>query len=410
MPRFYCLGRWLSEAREAGNGSTAIFLSPPKRTVGLIDLGHGFGFFSTDSPLDDPAGYITYGDGETTLESVAVSPTDCDAWAAALGMATTPTSATLLDLLWDTLTTHSDPTGAAGPKPIIPTWEKALELHLGGHSLVRSVKMPADPTHCPHWDKIQAVLHDNYRAVEAACKDAATQKQRDLKRRWLGAQAEKYGLSDVNATALLVPDDLEKVSPLKPETTITESFDKADADTLGPDLSWGGGYDTGASGWNVVSNRAQTVTWGDIAYALSDLSSDDHYAQVAVHADGGDSIGAMARCPSTSVHTGYLGFSDHNGGDYLMRKVVADSYTTLGFSFDGYSAPHGEVVRIHCDGSSISLYVDDVLTVGPITDTEITGNVRCGIWAWNSGAILDDFEAGDLVPPPANLTPKGWFG
>ena len=56
-----------------------------------------------------------------------------------------------------------------------------------------------------------------------------------------------------------------------------------------------------------------------------------------------------------------------------------------------------QVVRLECDGTSISLYDDGVLAQ-TITDNSISGNLSCGLASHSvDDGLGDDFEAADLA-------------
>jgi hypothetical protein len=85
-----------------------------------------------------------------------------------------------------------------------------------------------------------------------------------------------------------------------------------------------------------------------------------------------------------------------------LEKVVGGAVTNLGSSTTNFSA--NEVIRVEADGSSITGRINGATNVGPITDTAIAGNLRCGIFCYldaaGSSVQLDSFEAGDLVLLP----------
>jgi hypothetical protein len=64
------------------------------------------------------------------------------------------------------------------------------------------------------------------------------------------------------------------------------------------------------------------------------------------------------------------------------------------------------------DGSSITGLVNDVIVVGPTTDTEITANTYGGIYSTATtttfSCTLDDWNGADYVAPRAGGKPI-WF-
>ena len=188
-------------------------------------------------------------------------------------------------------------------------------------------------------------------------------------------------------------------------TTITESFNTADSGTLGPDLTWAGGTE-----WAVVSNQAKLV--GSVGadrreYAASDLASDDHYVQATLIENTPDPIssskvGVLARKDSTATVTFYEWYSHVLPGldnFYRLAKQIGGTQTSLGTAADDFAT--GVVAKLSCDGSTIVGLLNGV-PKNSVTDTSISGNLRCGIMGFAGASAasivrLDSFEAGDLV-------------
>lgn len=217
--------------------------------------------------------------------------------------------------------------------------------------------------------------------------------------KWLGYQEHKYALRDNDYRAIQgsEPDEL----PLLPTTTITESFNTADSTTLGPDLSWT--EDSGGDPWEVFSNTARTksnTTLGTmrVARADSDLSGDDVYSQADIVSRpiATSQLGLSARNSSSVIGTYYTGFVDPTAA-YIF-KVVSHSFTSL--SSASYTSSNGETMYFEVNGSSLDFHCGGASRTS-VTDSSITGNTRCGIYAirWSSGTLvsLDPFEAADLA-------------
>ncbi len=186
-------------------------------------------------------------------------------------------------------------------------------------------------------------------------------------------------------------------------STITESFDKADSTTLGPNLTW---TETN-SNLEVFSNACRAVVNnGSIgeARAESDLATDDHYAQVvgvlgSATPTATSAVRALARF-SASARTHYLmsyAKTTTPTHDRLLGKRVAGTITTLA-STAGISFTDGDTVRVQCNGSTIT-GLRNGTQEETTTDTEITGNTRAGVSTYrnsSSNIYVDTFEAGDL--------------
>ncbi|HRT97867.1 MAG TPA: hypothetical protein P5532_25960, partial [Planctomycetota bacterium] len=192
--------------------------------------------------------------------------------------------------------------------------------------------------------------------------------------------------------------------PLPPETTLTESFNTADGDSLGPDLAWA----EVVGDWDVVNQAAEyqgASTAQAAARAEHDLSSSDHYAQASVAACGSGAeftgAGAVIRF-SASAQTYYMARLQQSNDTLQIYKMVAGTVSALG-------APAAvtlllpATVKLRASGSSItqSYKGDDRTTV---TDTAIPGNTRGGLNGYRSDPshgkpALDNFAASDLAAP-----------
>ena len=186
-------------------------------------------------------------------------------------------------------------------------------------------------------------------------------------------------------------------------STITESFNTADSDTLGPDLSW-----TELVGdIDIVSNRAHTITIGSqcVARAEGDLATANHYAQASVNVSeelGTGSVGIITRKDSTATLTYYLQDVSYQADLVRLYKCVGGTFTQL-VADVGMTLTAGSSVMVKgtVNGSSLNILIDGV-SKNTATDTAIPGNLRTGIRGnkGTSGYVnWDSFEAGDLVVP-----------
>src|SRR5688572_28268237 len=112
-------------------------------------------------------------------------------------------------------------------------------------------------------------------------------------------------------------------------TTLTESFNTADSDTLGPDQTWV--EDVGD--FDIVSNKARMAAGPSIARIDSNLATHHHYVQAKVDTDvdgHSSSLGIIARKAASSAETFYL--FDAQWGPDLVRcfRCVVGSFTAVG--------------------------------------------------------------------------------
>lgn len=386
--RFYVLAPWAWDSEETK------WRAPVRnRLLGLIDLrslpqqatpisAGGFGFFAYSEPVSIP-GAIELGssldDALTTAKKREVERAirrEGD-WDISFG------ANTVREILAEFLTVGADPTGQRFARPLL-----SEEIHLGGHSIV----WRGNVLDSPIWQaNVLSVYQQDFQRLRQESGDV------DHHRRVLGAldiKLRRYGIRAGD-----IAPDLE---PLPPSTIITESFNKADSGTLGPDLSW-----TEINGaWEVFSNQAASegINSVELARADTDLSSADHYGQVIVTFLGGGTarLGGAARIQTADGTTITCYYADLRNNDALeLEKVVNGTDTELASTAQTVSLP--DTVRVQADGSTIKSFFNGS-EVDSVTDTAITGNLRAGLMSRNGGnadgSRGDDFEAADLVAGP----------
>jgi hypothetical protein len=298
---------------------------------------------------------------------------------------------TMTDWLWDVLSNRADPTGLTGAKPLMPTHRRMLELQVWGHSLIRSI--PFDLASA-HGLKCRAVIQEDYRRIRSLALDGNT-RDPEIYRRVLDALGEKHRVSDPEN--YFIPADLPKETRLPHATTITDAF----TDTNGTSLdahTTGGGWNwvENASTWEIQGNAATCTVGGggNIAFANTDLSSDDHYSQITATTVGSDT-GVVTRVAAET--DAYLGRFTTSNQIYVRDTNYSLIATNAG------SVADGDIFKMESDGSTHTFYKNgsSVLSVG---DTVNTGQLKCGIATLGNGVSrLDDFVAADLAAgaPPA---------
>lgn len=190
-------------------------------------------------------------------------------------------------------------------------------------------------------------------------------------------------------------------------STYTESFNKSDSTTLGPDLTWTALHDD----LQVVSNKVTCVNTATVARerAGSDCAGNDNYAQIVIiNRDAGatSSIEAISRYQS-SANTGYPFRHTNNTVHEILMKIEAGSLTTIS-SVNGATPAANDIVKSQSNGSTISAHVNGVQQTS-VTDTSITTGLRGGVGmtcvngpsTWTG----DSFEYGD-ISVSATTTPS----
>lgn len=283
----------------------------------------------------------------------------------------------LVGLVLDVLTDGADPDGGDGPMPIVPTAEGRVELHFGMKHAERFA-----------WGKGHfSLVRDGLRKQFAGL----WQRSPRLARKCLDYWCEKYGVDD---WADLVPAALRADVPgrLPHETTITESFTRADSTSvMGNDLSW----TQVAGSWGTSSNKGYKVATNGVTQAAradSDLSSADHYVQCVI-ANGTNATGHGPACRFSSSANTYYTTLNFTNLQYLI-KIVSGSQTNLTSTSHTYA--NGETLKVEINGSSLNGYANGT-QYPSTTDTSITGNTRGGVVSYGINGTVDDFQAADLA-------------
>jgi hypothetical protein len=289
---------------------------------------------------------------------------------------------TLHDMLHDALLFGADPDGQEFNKPLMPTTDSVIELQCGFHSR-RKFKLYGDQN---------TAIHDMLRQEFAATMEAAHAGETsdpELHRRKLDYWCIKHRTNDWKQ---FVPKKLLRhvEGPLEHHTTYTEDFTRANSSSqVGNLLTWAQQSGT----WGTFSNAAYKVSSGSIkegCRAQHDLSSADHSAQVTV-SNGAQSQGPAARFDSAA--TTLYSTTEYGSTTYYLTKVVAQTETGIGNVGNTYA--DGDIYKVSCNGSTIKSYKNGVEVIS-VTDTSITGNVRCGMFSSNVNGLMDDFIATDL--------------
>lgn len=190
---------------------------------------------------------------------------------------------------------------------------------------------------------------------------------------------------------------IDEVPVVEGGATISESFDKANSDTLGPDLTW-----TEVAGdFDIVGNKAQLqsgVSLRCAARAETQLDTVDHYAQVDCDPSASSvaDIGVAVRF-AAAANTYYMLGRQPTGDAKRIVKMVAGTGTLIASAAytddDGNHTVYGSV-----NGSSLRLLIDGANEL-TATDTEITTGRRCGITGVRltvNTTDFDNFTAADL--------------
>ncbi len=372
----------------------------PNRVRALFDLRplparatpvtpHGYGLFAYLNPqvID---GAIDLGDSLTALDN--------NAQAEAIYGSLSANS--VRGLVLEMLPVKSDPTGQDAPKPLMPKHDLRHELIFGDNGMFDLGRF--DMMAAAARLKVLAALREDYRAI----------RQWDVEhgsthyRRVLGALKRKFRVSD---EGIFIPDDLPQESALNPETTVADTFDRADNTDLNA-LDTGKTLNGSAGTWQwtevlnnsqIVSNLWRNVTNGATVNvrAEQDLASADQQISGTVSCTSVTTnfMGLLARY-SAAADTHYRGRSSFTGGSgSSIASVVAGVATGIGSN--AATAANGAELLLIVNGSSLDYQVAGVSVIA-LTDTGITGNLRAGAFCNAAGANragLSTWQADDLV-------------
>lgn len=427
----YYIGPWVLERPN--------LWGPPAGIVGSIDFGslpdceqidgtqRKVGLFCTpaDTTLSSEYDLIDTGDGR----EIVLVQRHIDLIYSVLGI--TVAGATLSDAIAAALL-DGDPTGQDRWKPLQPTVENYLDVHLGGHSRIFHERFRWGQH--KHTNRLRDLLRadckqlsQEYRDDEKRLRQLAKQlrnanggkdadkcdfvadrlKNDQQAGRWLDSVCSQYGCDASEITS--------EFQRQPHETSISENFTRADGTTIGNLLSW----TEVARPWSTYSNQvyidtASTTTYG-AARAESDLSSSNNYAQCkAVTINQGNpgsaanELGVASRFASSA--TTYYGATWYDGDDDLYnRKSVAGTNTNIGTKASGIISDN-DTLKSTSDGSVITADAIIASLNTSTTDTAISTGTRCGLHGMyynGSAPIWDDFVAADLA---AASNPKNVMG
>jgi hypothetical protein len=314
-------------------------------------------------------------------------------------------SQTPLSVMWDLLTKYADPTGQTAPKPLIGKQGDTVKLYLGGlsDSPLGFSLIKEEPFSEEHRQRTIAVFQEDYRRNKADGVPLETLQ------RWTGStMRDLYGKMDDETSRLILPQGHKADAWKEPHTTINDDFVRTNADALGTatvaSVGQGWSWTEVVGDTDIVSNQAKTMDTAatNSNRAETDLSTDDHYAQIlCVSVASTRRMGPAIRFNAATT-TFYAGLTDSDAGighnHWAIHKMVEGTETfDLATNGTGWAAPSSNTLKLQIDGSSLELFQDSVSKV-TLTDTSITGNLRTGFMARKEDNIFGAFQAADLEP------------
>lgn len=375
----YGLGPYI-DSEEFGPGTKLV----PDEAVGSLGFD-GLLFVAVPDALALPADYESFGQGHISELSERLSIFDD-----MVGRGTLQ-GATLLDRVWYALTV------AGGETCLMPTGRGDLNLHLGGHSIIRTKRFSLA---MPEAQPVVARLKAQYRAHRTNALagemgqtvDGVFVPDPQMHCRVLDFWGEKYRVS--NPEDLFVPADIPKEARLQHRTVLSDNFDRADQS-----LDATGAWTEVVGNADIASNQVANVSGTNHNRFESDLSSDDHWSEIDVILNGNTNSNneAYARF-NPSAETFYRGISRNSSTNtYRLFRHITGTSTQIGSTVNATPLATTHPIRCTANGSDITLTVDGVDRV-TASDANISGFVRAGFGHSNTPtATFDDWHSEDLA-------------
>lgn len=176
-----------------------------------------------------------------------------------------------------------------------------------------------------------------------------------------------------------------------PMMLATDSFTRADADTLGANWT----PVVGTAG--IVTNEAGPKTFDGTGNSIQRYSAiswpNDQESQVTLR-NTGTGIGAPGPAVrlSATEFTGYVVYANSNSTGGIARWL-AGAYQSLGAGNIDFA--DGDVVRLRVVGSTLSLFKNDVL-VDSVVDSSITSGSAGANFGIDVARRLDDWSGSEI--------------
>jgi len=406
----------------------------PLGSVGWIDtrpLGptEENGFFAYKYyPTELESTHAIIGDGNR-LEEYIPTALERSAWETLYGVAVDP-SWTLFECLRQLFFVQADPDGLTLCKPHKRQHLGFLELHLGGHSRILKERFTGKAHAAwPTLQKLQQLEMARLIAEQAAEADAIrTAKAGSAlsKRIAERAAARKDGASfgdvqeELAKAAEAVPgkaltdicklykcdpkDVLPKgveVERLKPETSVSDDFNRADG-AVG--ASWtartDGTFEVSSNKFKYSGTESNIAASRNIHHATA-LSGQAHWAQVNSSMADANWIGPLVR-GNASDHKCYTAYIRYSSNARVLRYINGTGTATTLWT-DNSATSGAKTYGIRADGSSITLY-EEASDLTTQTNSNATG-LYVGINTHPSSATSttrgDDFSGADILAATA---------
>lgn len=389
------LTRWHWETQEEDSPYWHI----PRGYIGLIDLRTRF---QSEQFGGTPQGYAIANYREAPIGSFWLADTFNEpmplsrrrgmAQELGFGLNDLDSESSVAQCLWKIITAMGDPTGLAAKKPHLPTSGLLINCRIYGWP-TRSERF--DPTLHP---RVFEIVRSDYQAQKAF----DLERGNDHYKRVLDGYCLKYR---TNPEGL----GLEGEERFPRATVIKDDFIRVDADALGSS-SEGWSWTETVGDIDILNNKAHSPGGQNsnvTARAESDLSSDDHKSEADLTwvISSSLNLGCAVRYHGTNEDY-YECQGSANGDTQKIFKVIGGTRTELDTVAHtiGAETLHGSM---EADGSDLEGIIDT--TTRNISNSDITGNLRSGIYGFSSNVSTrhvewKDWQCADVAA--AAFTPK----
>jgi hypothetical protein len=228
-----------------------------------------------------------------------------------------------------------------------------------------------------------------------------------------GSTGSRGTYKDANTINLQIDYSSPSPTPTPTPITITsDTFNRANSTTIG------GNWVESGTAWEISSNTLINTRsdWGGEERILdnSTYPSNDYIVSFDYHIAYGSftaSMGTFFRYLNSTNY--YLVKAGNNDCTLRLGKVVNGTWTQLGSTYDFanecVAGGFTHTLKVDVSGNQIGVYVDNVLKIGPVTDSTFTTG---GTGLWTNGpqyqagyqGYLDNFSS--IYTPVPTPTPS----
>lgn len=189
----------------------------------------------------------------------------------------------------------------------------------------------------------------------------------------------------------------------------TESFNTADSDTLGPDLTW----DELIGDWDIVGNAAQCQGGANDCFVRADhdAGTADQYVEAVVSGTTTDALDRggvtlQEQSASSTTATNYVAFI-RGDGLLVLEETTSGSGTELANASPGYTS--GTLIRMERRGSGLVVKYGGTTYI-TTSDASLTANRRGGMYGKLAASPIikiDQWAFGDYTPEEPYVAASG---